>query len=452
MLRTNTCEELSKKDVGKKVVLCGWVDSVRTHGKIGFINIRDRYGITQLFFCKEFIKQLESLRRESVIKVEGKVNERPKPNKELKTGEVEVEVSKLEVLNEAEPLPLELNEEVESTEETRLKFRYLDLRKQRMQNNLVMRHKIFKAMRDFFDKENFLEIETPVLAKSTPEGARDYLVPSRIYLGKFFALPQSPQLFKQLLMVSGYDKYVQIVKCYRDEDLRADRQTEFTQLDIEMSFIDEEDIFSLIEKMLKYVWKTVLNKDLDVPFQRMPYDEAMKKYKSDKPDLRTKKSEHKFVWITDFPLLEWNEEEKRYQAMHHPFTSVKENDIELLEKMPEKAKAKSYDLVLNGHEVAGGSIRIHKRDMQEKMFKALGISKEEAQKKFGFLLDAFKYGAPPHGGIAFGLDRLIAIICNEDSIRDVIAFPKNKGARDLMLDSPSSVSKEQLDELGLKLK
>ena len=452
MLRTHTCGELSKKEVGKKVVLCGWVDSVRVHGKIGFISIRDRYGITQLVLGKDFVKQLESLRRESVIRVEGKVNKRPKPNKELKTGEIEVEVSKLEVLNEAEPLPLELDEGVKSTEETRLKYRYLDLRKEKMQNNLIMRHKVFKAMRDFFDKENFLEIETPILAKSTPEGARDYLVPSRVYPGKFFALPQSPQLFKQLCMVAGFDKYVQIVKCYRDEDLRADRQTEFTQLDVEMSFIDEEDIYSLIEHMFKYVFKEVLNVDVKIPFQRLTYEEAMKKYKTDKPDLRKKGGDYKFVWIVDMPLLEYCEEEKKLQAAHHPFTSPKDSDIKLLDKNPEKAKAKAYDLVLNGEEIGGGSIRINRADIQKKMFKALNISEKESKEKFGFLLEAFKYGAPPHGGIALGLDRVIAIICGEKSIREVIAFPKNKDAKDLMLDAPSEVSKEQLDELGIKLK
>lgn len=450
MLRTHTCGELTKKEIGKNVVLCGWVDKVRTHGKIGFVNIKDRYGITQLFLGKDF--QLESLRRETVIKIEGKVKQRPKANKELKTGDVEVEVSKLEVLNEASPLPLELDESVESTEETRLKYRYLDLRKQKMQDNLIMRHKVFKSMRDFFDKEGFLEIETPVLAKSTPEGARDYLVPSRIHQGKFFALPQSPQLFKQLCMVAGFDKYVQIVKCYRDEDLRADRQTEFTQLDVEMSFIDEEDIYSLMEKMIKYVWKTVLNVDLKIPFQRITYEEAMKKYKTDKPDLRKGKDEYKFVWIVDMPLLEYSKAEGRHVSAHHPFTSPKDSDIKFLDKAPEKAKAKAYDLVLNGEEIAGGSIRINKPELQKKMFKALNIGEKEAEEKFGFLLEAFKYGAPPHGGIAFGLDRVIAIICGEKSIREVIAFPKNKDARDLMLDAPSKVGKEQLDELGIRLK
>ncbi len=448
MLRTHTCGELSKKEVGKKAVLCGWVDAHRIQGRIGFILLRDRYGITQIFVDPNLTKKLGEIRRESVIMVKGDVNARPDKqiNKELSTGEIELCATEVEILNPAEPLPLELDENVESTEETRLKFRYLDLRKKRMQDNLILRHKVFKVMRDWFDKEGFLEIETPVLAKSTPEGARDYLVPSRVDHGNFFALPQSPQLFKQLSMVAGFDKYVQIVKCYRDEDLRADRQPEFTQLDIEMSFVDEEDIYSLIENMLKYVWKTVLGKDLKIPFERVTHEEAIKKYKSDKPDLRKKGEEFKFVWVVDFPLLEWNEDEKRYQAMHHPFTSVKESDVKLLDKSPEKARSNGYDLVLNGHEIAGGSIRIHKREMQEKMFKVLGISKEESQKKFGFLLEAFKYGAPPHGGIAFGLDRLMAIICGEDSIREVIAFPKNKDAKDLMLDAPSKVDKKQLDD------
>ena len=454
MLRTHTCGELNKEHVDKDVVLCGWVDAHRIQGRISFILLRDRYGITQIFVDPKITKEIGELRRESVVQIKGKVNARPEKqvNKELSTGDVELCATEVIVLNEAEAVPLELDESVESTEETRLKYRFLDLRKKKLQNNMIMRHNVLKSMRDFFHSEKFLEIETPVLAKSTPEGARDYLVPSRVHPGSFFALPQSPQLFKQLLMVSGYDRYCQIVKCYRDEDLRADRQPEFTQLDLEMSFVDEEDIYSLIEKMLKHVWKTVLDKDLEIPFQRMTHKEAMEKHKSDKPDLRKDKEEFKFLWVVDFPLLEYDEESKRYKAMHHPFTTVKDEDIELLDKSPEKARSKGYDLVLNGSEVAGGSIRIHKRELQEKMFKALGISKEEANEKFGFLLDAFKFGAPPHGGIAFGLDRLVALICKEDSIREVIAFPKNKEAKDLMLDAPSEVSKEQLDELGIRKK
>lgn len=452
MLRTHTCGELNKKYQGKKVTLCGWADKIRMHGKIGFINIRDRYGITQIFLKDELKKKLENLSRESVIKVTGEVKVRPEPNKELSTGEIEVAATEVEVLSEADTLPLEIEEkEIESSDETRLKYRFLDLRKPRLQKNLMLRAKVYQALREYLDNQEFIELETPILAKSTPEGARDFLVPSRVYPGKFFALPQSPQLFKQLFMVSGYDRYYQIARCFRDEDLRADRQPEFTQLDIEMSFIEEEDIYSMIEGLMKHVWKKVLRKDLKTPFPRMSYEEAMKKHNSDKPDIRKNKNdkdEHAFLWVVDFPLLEWSEEEGRHMAMHHPFTSPKK--VEDLEKNPEKAKAKAYDLVLNGTELGGGSIRIHRRDVQMKMFKALGIDKEEAEEKFGFLLNAFKYGAPVHGGIAFGLDRMCAILSHEESIREVIAYPKNKDSRDLMLDAPSEVKEEQLTEVGLK--
>ena len=454
MLRTHTCGELNKEHKGKKVTLCGWADKIRMHGKIGFINIRDRYGITQIFLKDELKKRLENLSRESVIKVTGEVKVRPEPNKELTTGEIEVAATDVEVLNEADTLPLEIEEkEIESSDETRLKYRFLDLRKQRLQKNLMLKAKIYQAAREYLDDNNFIELETPILAKSTPEGARDFLVPSRVYPGKFFALPQSPQLFKQLFMVSGYDRYYQIARCFRDEDLRADRQPEFTQLDIEMSFIEEEDIYSMMEGLMKHVWKKVLGKDLKTPFQRMTYEKAMKEHSSDKPDLRKNKNdkdEHAFLWVVEFPLLEWSEEEGRHMAMHHPFTSPKK--VEDLEKNPEKAKAKAYDLVLNGTELGGGSIRIHRRDVQMKMFKALGIGPEEAEEKFGFLLNAFRYGACPHGGIAFGLDRMCAILAHEESIREVIAFPKNKDSRDLMLDAPSEVKEEQLTELGLKTK
>lgn len=451
-MRTHTCGELNKKYKGKKVALCGWADKVRMHGKIGFINLRDRYGITQICLKDEVKKKIEDLSRESVLKVKGIVKVRPQPNKELKTGEIEVAAEEVEVLSEAEQLPLEIEEkDIESTEETRLKHRFLDLRKPRMQKNLMLRAKICQAMREYLDKQGFIELETPILAKSTPEGARDFLVPSRVHPGKFFALPQSPQLFKQLFMVSGYDRYYQMARCFRDEDLRADRQPEFTQLDIEMSFIEEEDLYKIMEGLFKHVWKKVLGKNLKIPFMRMAYDEAMQNYDSDKPDLRKNKKdedEHAFVWITDFPLLEYSEEESRYVAMHHPFTSPQ--DVEMLEKDPGAAKARAYDLVLNGVELGGGSIRIYRRDIQMKMFRALGISKEEAEEKFGFLLDAFRYAAPPMGGIAFGLDRLCALLAHEESIREVIAFPKNKDARDLMLDAPSNVKEEQLIEVGLQ--
>lgn len=451
MLRTYNCGELTKNDAGKTAILAGWADNIKLRSKLGFINLRDRYGITQVFLNQELCNKLKDVKREAVLQVKGIIKARPEANPKLKTGEIEIVAEEVEILNNSEPLPLEL-EGVENTEETRLKYRYLDLRTQKMQKNLQIRHKITKVVRDYLDQNNFLEIETPILGKSTPEGARDYLVPSRLQKGKFYALPQSPQLFKQLCMVGGLDRYFQIAKCFRDEDLRQDRQPEFTQIDIEMSFIDQDDIINLIEGMIKHVFKQVKNIDIKLPFERLTYDESIKKYNSDKPDLRKNKddkNEFAFCWIVDFPLLEWNEEEKRFYAMHHPFTSPKNEDLELLEKNPGKVRAKAYDIVLNGLELGGGSIRIHRRDTQEIMFKALGISKEEAEQKFGFLLSAFKYGAPPHGGLAIGLDRFAALLAGEDAIRDVIAFPKNKDAIDLMLDSPSEVSKDQLNILGL---
>lgn len=457
MMRTHTCGELKAKHANKKVTLAGWVDTHRVKGKIGFILLRDRYGITQVFVSPELTKKIGELKRETVIQVKGTVKKRPREQvkKGMETGEIELSADDVKILNLSEPLPLEIGDNVDTSEETRLKYRFLDLRSRKMQRNLILRHNVNKAIRDFMSKEGFLELETPILGKSTPEGARDYLVPSRTQKGKFFALPQSPQLFKQLFMVSGFDKYFQIVKCFRDEDLRADRQPEFTQLDVEMSFVDEDDVYDAMERLMKYVWKQVLGVNIKTPFQRITYDEAMKKYKTDKPDLRKNKKdpkEFKFVWIVDFPLLEWNEGDKRYYAMHHPFTSPKDEDVPLLESKPEKAKAKAYDLVLNGVELGGGSIRIHKKELQEKMFKALGISKKEAELKFEFLLNAFRYGAPPHGGIAFGLDRIVMLMADEKSIREVIAFPKTNDARDLMLNAPSDVHHMQTDELGIKIK
>jgi len=448
--RTHNCGELSKKEVGKKVILSGFVDSIRTHGKIGFLNLRDRYGITQVFLGKEFSDELLKLTRESVVRVEGEVKKRPDANKKLKTGDIEVSAKKFEILTLAPELPLELNENIESTEETRLKYRYLDLRKPRLQENLLIRHKIIKAIRDFLDKEDFYEVETPLLAKSTPEGARDYLVPSRVHKGKFFALPQSPQLFKQLLMISGLDKYFQIAKCMRDEDLRADRQPEFTQLDLEMSFVEEEDVYSIFEKMLKFVWKEVFNENLKIPFERITYEQAMKKYKSDKPDMRKKGEKFKFVWVTEFPLFEWSEEQKRHVSCHHPFTGINPEDIDKLGKTHE-IRSRSYDLVLNGWELGSGSVRIHDGELQKKIFETLKLSEKEAKERFGFFLDALKF-APPHAGFAIGLDRLAALVCEEESIREVIAFPKNKDAKDLMLDSPSKVDKKQLDDVRLQIK
>lgn len=584
MKRTHTCGELTDKDVNKKITLCGWCSTRRDHGGVIFIDLRDRYGITQIVFDPSFNieshKIAERLGREDVICVSGIVKHRKKDmeNLKLKTGKIEVFVEKIDILNESDPPPMEIDDRVITNEDTRLKYRYLDLRKLSMQNNIAIRHKIIKAVRDYFDSLNFLEIETPILAKSTPEGARDYLVPSRIHPGKFYALPQSPQIFKQLLMVSGFDRYFQIARCFRDEDLRADRQPEFTQIDVEMSFIDEEDIMEVVEGMLKYVWRVVLDKDIKISFPRLTYNEAISKYGLDKPDTRfelhlvdvtsavknsnfevftkavkqggivkcinakgcasfsrtviqeltnfvavygskglawikvtekglessivkffdvkiqkelikaanAKKDDllffvadvnHKvvndavghlrielakrlklidnnhfnFVWVTNFPLVEWSEDEQKYVAKHHPFTSPKDEELKLLDKEPQKVKARAYDIVLNGIEIGGGSIRIHRNDIQSKMFSVLGMSKEESQQKFGFLIDAFKYGTPPHGGIALGLDRIVAMITGNESIREVIAFPKNKAAESLMDDAPSEINEKQMQELHIKL-
>lgn len=587
--RTHTCGELRASNIGQTVVLNGWVDRRRDLGGVIFIEIRDRYGITQVVFEPTFNQEAHNaakdLRSEFVISVEGVVRKRPDDtdNPNLPTGHIDVVVNKLVVLNEAETPPFPVRDEIDTHEDMRLKYRYLDLRRAKLQKNILLRHKIYQITRNYFDANSFVEIETPVLMKSTPEGARDYLVPSRLHKGRFYALPQSPQQYKQLLMVAGMDRYFQIVKCFRDEDLRADRQPEFTQIDVEMSFIDQEDIFETVEGLMKIYFKEILDKDLKLPLQRLPFDEAMEKYGSDKPDLRfelqmktlndvfaqtgfkvfkdaldkkgivtgllvpgcgdytrnqldvltdfvkgygakgliwirvkgsdsgeelesptmkfftdeekktltqslnakagdlifilsgpklktlstmgalrlemakrlnlvREDSDPQLLWVTDFPLFEWDDETGRYYAMHHPFTSPRLEDVDLMETDPGKVKARAYDLVLNGNEIAGGSIRIHNSDLQAKMFKALGISEEEAQHKFGFLMNAFKYGAPPHGGIAFGLDRMTMIFSGEQSIREVIAFPKTASAISLMDDSPSTVSEEQLRELHIKVR
>ncbi len=581
--RTHTNGELRFKDAGKTVTLNGWVNSRRDLGGLIFITLRDRYGITQIVFEPEGDKSLyeaaKKLRNEFVVSVEGVVRTRPEDmvNSAMETGEIEVIAEKLVILNEAETTPFPISDKTEASEELRLKYRYLDLRRKEMQNNLLLRHKMYQIVRKYFDSKNFVEVETPVLMKSTPEGARDYLVPSRIHKGKFYALPQSPQTYKQLLMVAGMDRYFQITKCFRDEDLRADRQPEFTQIDVEMSFVDTEDVFEIVEELMKILFKEIKDYDIELPLKRLPYNEAMEKYGSDKPDLRfgmeivnlneaVKNSEFrvfkdssesgivggllakgcagysrskldgltKFVkelgagglvwmkvkegalespvakflsdeekekilsamnaenddlilivsgnknkslnilgalrlemakrmelikpdtkpsllWVTDFPLLEWDEETNRYYAMHHPFTSPRVEDLDLLESDPGKVKARAYDLVLNGNEIAGGSIRIHSSDVQHKMFNALGISKDEAEEKFGFLMNAFKFGAPPHGGIAFGFDRMAMLFADKSSIRDMIAFPKTTSALSLMDNSPSNVDEAQLKELHIKI-
>ena len=582
--RTHTCGELTQQNVGENVVLNGWVDRRRDLGGVIFIWIRDRYGITQVIFLEEFNKEAYSLgkelRNEFVISIEGKVRKRPGDavNQELRTGEIDVLVDKLIILNESETPPFAIKNNIEAFEDLRLKYRYLDLRRPELQKNLFLRHSMYQLVRKYFDENNFIEVETPVLMKSTPEGARDYLVPSRIHKGKFYALPQSPQTYKQLLMISGFDRYFQIVKCFRDEDLRADRQPEFTQIDVEMSFVDQENIFEVVEGLMKELFKQIWNLELNLPILRLNYDEALEKYGSDKPDLRfdlrlitlnpiftnsefkvfkqavennniitginakgcgkynrsqidalsefaknlgskgliwlkvtsdnidspvakylsgketnelisifdakegdlililggekektlqqlgslrlevakregliSDNTHHSLLWVTDFPLFEWDEVTKRYYAMHHPFTSPRVDDIKFMDKEPSKVKARAYDLVLNGNEIAGGSIRIHNAELQAKMFKALDISTYEAEQKFGFLMNAFKYGAPPHGGIAFGFDRMVMIFAGEDSIRDTIAFPKTASAVSLMDNSPSEVSEEQLKELHIKI-
>lgn len=449
MMRTHTCGELRLKDKGEKVKLCGWVDKIRAVGsKLTFVDLRDRYGKTQIVILGK-----PDLKLEYCVQVCGEVAERKDKNLDIETGEIEVFAGKeenIKVLNECPPLPFNL-EDVNVDEDLRLKYRFLDLRRKDLQAKLVLKHKLFKAVMNYMDKNGFVYLETPILAKSTPEGARDYIVPSRVNAGKFYALPQSPQIFKQLSMVSGFDRYFQIARCFRDEDLRADRQPEFTQLDVEMSFIDVEDIISMMEGMVKYVWKEVLGEDLHTPFPRMTYDEAMKKYGRDNPDVRKHGEKWGFTWVVDFPSFEWNEEDKRFYAVHHPFTSPSDDADFSSNDSIKRIKAKAYDLVLNGSEIGGGSIRIHDSVTQKKIFETLGIGEKEAQEKFGFLLSALSFGAPPHGGIAFGLDRVAQLMSGSDNIRDVIAFPKNKDARDLMMDAPSAVSKKQLDEANIKL-
>ncbi|MFA5060489.1 MAG: aspartate--tRNA ligase [Candidatus Omnitrophota bacterium] len=456
MMRTHTCGELNKSNIDQTATLCGWVHRRRDHGKLIFIDIRDRYGLTQVVFIpsvsKDAHKIAQELGPEFVIKITGKVGPRPKgtDNPKLPTGEIEIAATELEILNRAQVPVFEIDDSIEVAEELRLTYRYLDIRRQKVLQALITRHKLCSVIRKFLDKQGFLEIETPVLTKSTPEGARDFLVPSRLNPGEFFALPQSPQLFKQILMVSGIDKYFQIVKCFRDEDLRADRQPEFTQLDMEMSFVTKEDVFTLTEALFKEIFKEVKGIDIQTPFPRLTHREAMEKYKSDKPDLRKPGEEFSLSWIVDFPLLKYNNEEKRWESEHHPFTSINEEDMKYIDsKEFDKIRAHSYDLVINGHEVGSGSVRIHRREIQQKIFDLIGFKQEEAEKRFGFLLRAFEYGAPPHAGVAYGIDRLVGILSGLDSIRDTMAFPKTQKGSCMMTDAPSAVDQKQLKELGL---
>jgi aspartyl-tRNA synthetase len=453
--------EETVKNIGKKVKICGWVHSRRDHGKIIFIDLRDRSGLLQVVFTPDGKKNYDlaqQLRSEWVILLEGEINERPEKmiNKNIETGKIEMSVENLEILNKAETPPFAIDTDgYEIGEDRRLEYRYLDIRRKRMKDNLILRHKVIHFIRNFLTDRGFIEIETPILTKSTPEGARDYVVPSRIHQGDFYALPQSPQQYKQLLMVAGLEKYFQIARCFRDEDTRGDRQPEFTQLDLEMSFPTQDEILSLIEELYTNIVKTLTpEKNITkIPFPRISYDEAMEKYKTDKPDLRKNKkdkNELAFAWILDWPLFEWNKDEKRWDPMHHVFTAPKDEDISLLDKDPSKVRSWQHDLVLNGNEIGGGSIRIHKPEIQEKVFKLVGLKEEEIRVKFGHLLHAFSFGAPPHGGIAPGIDRLIMILANEPNIREVIAFPKTGDGRDLMMNAPSKIDNKQLKDLGLK--
>ena len=584
MLRTHTCGQLTVADINKKISLCGWVCTRRDHGGLVFLDLRDREGITQVVFNpqenEELHQRAQDLRQEFVVAISGEVRRRPAgtENPKLKTGEIEIVAHSITLLNAAQTPPFEILDNINVAEELRLQYRYLDLRRPKMYKNFLLRHKVNKIIRDYLDEKGFLEIETPILTKSTPEGARDYLVPSRLNPSHFYALPQSPQLFKQLLMVSGFDKYYQVARCFRDEDLRADRQPEFTQLDLEMSFVEEEDIYAVMEDVLKNIFSKLLNLELKTPFKKLSYQQALDRFGSAKPDTRfalelvdltgdfsqtefdsfakviknggivkainvkggggfsrsqidqltkiaqenqakglayfkilkgeaqspiskffskeelnnlikktqaqendllllvtdkfpipnealgvlrlilakeqklIKENTFNFLWITDFPLFQYNQEEKRWDSEHHPFTSPQEEGLKDLESKPHTVKARAYDLVINGIEIGGGSIRIHQRDLQEKIFKLIGLEKKEVQERFGFLLEAFKYGAPPHGGIALGLDRLVSLLTHSESIREVIAFPKTQKAYCPLTDAPSSVSKKQLKELGLTIK
>ena len=458
------------KHLGEKIKICGWAQTIRSHGKILFIDLRDRTGLVQIVFSpklrREIYELAQKLRPEWVIEIIGKVNNRPEgmKNPKIKTGEIEIQAENLEVLSEAKTLPFPIDSTgYEISEEKRLKYRYLDLRRERMRKNLIIRQEVIQFMRDFLIKQGFIEVETPILTKSTPEGARDFLVPSRLYSGKFYALPQSPQQYKQLLQVAGFEKYFQIPRCFRDEDPRADRQIEFTQLDIEMSFVEQEDILNITEKLyIALVEKLFPEKKIaKIPFPRITYKQAMEKYKSDRPDMRKNKKDQDelaFCFIVDFPMFEEvllpvsrNKKEKKWRAQHHPFTKPQTADIKKIKETPKDILAYQYDFVLNGSEIGGGSIRSVNLDVLTAVFEVLGHKKEETKKQFSNYFEAFSYGVPPHGGIAPGIDRFLAIALNEPNIREVIAFPKTGDNRDLMMETPEEVKEEQLKELRIKI-
>jgi len=461
--RTQTCGELTVAHVGQQATLVGWVHRRRDHGTLCFIDLRDRAGLTQVVFNTQApalsAEMVKSLRAEFLIAVSGDVKQRPPAmaNPKLATGQVEVSATALQILTASDTPPFPIDEETELSEEVRLTYRYLELRRPANFERLRLRHRLIKALRDQLDAHGFLEVETPMLTRSTPEGARDYLVPSRLTPGKFFALPQSPQLFKQLLMVAGIERYFQIARCFRDEDLRSDRQPEFTQLDLEMSFLEEDDLFRLMEQVLTAALKTSCGLTMATPFPRLTHRESQEQYGTDKPDLRTDAERRApsaalhCCWVTEFPLLKYNAEAKRWEAEHHPFTAPHPEDMDLLEREPGRVRSRAFDLVVNGIELGSGSIRIHEPALQQRVFRVLGMSDADTERRFGFLLKAFTFGAPPHGGLALGVDRLIALVAGRESIRDVIAFPKTQRAACPLTGAPAAVDPQQLHELQLRL-